>query len=84
MDKKKKKMIQQKQNDLLREIREEAGLRQIDVAAKLKLPQSFVSKYETGEKKLEVSELYLLCQILEVSFEEFARRLVVKCKGARS
>jgi transcriptional regulator with XRE-family HTH domain len=33
--------------DLLREIRESAGLRQVDLADALERPQSFVSEYES-------------------------------------
>ena len=42
---------------LLRELRNKAGLRQSDVAAKLRRPQSFVSKYEAGERQLDILEL---------------------------
>lgn len=38
---------------LLRRIRAEAGLRQVDMAEKLKMPQSYVSKYESGERRLD-------------------------------
>jgi len=33
-----------------------AGLTQEDVARRLRRPQSFVSKYETGERRLDVVE----------------------------
>ena len=33
-----------------------AGLTQAEVAGRLKRPQSFVSKYETGERRLDVVE----------------------------
>ena len=42
---------------LLREIRAEAGLRQIDLAKRLDQPQSYVSKYEAGERRLDIIEL---------------------------
>ncbi|OZE04010.1 transcriptional regulator [Rhodococcus sp. 05-2255-3B1] len=41
----------------LRKLRVEAGLTQVNVAAKLGVPQSFVSKYESGERRLDVIEL---------------------------
>ncbi len=47
--------------NLLRQVRLEAGLRQEDVAARLGLPQSFVSKYESGERRLDVLELRRVC-----------------------
>ena len=42
---------------LLRQLREEAGLTQADVAGRLGEPQSFVSKYESGERRLDLVEL---------------------------
>jgi DNA-binding XRE family transcriptional regulator len=40
---------------LLRELRHEACLTQVQVAARLGVPQSFVSKYESGERRLVTS-----------------------------
>ncbi len=48
--------------ELLRQVREEAGLRQVDVAERLDQPQSFVSKYESGERRLDLLELELVCE----------------------
>jgi ribosome-binding protein aMBF1 (putative translation factor) len=41
---------------LLVKAREKAGMRQEDVAARLKRPQSYVSKIELGERRLDVVE----------------------------
>ncbi len=41
---------------LLVQARERAGLRQEDVARRLKRPQSYVSKIELGERRLDVVE----------------------------
>jgi transcriptional regulator with XRE-family HTH domain len=60
---------------LLRKIRAEAGLTQQVLAQRLRLPQSFVSKYESGERMLDVMELRNVCNVLGVSFPDFARRL---------
>jgi transcriptional regulator with XRE-family HTH domain len=38
---------------VLRELRQEAGLTQVQVAAELGVTQSFVSKYESGARRLE-------------------------------
>lgn len=60
---------------LLREIRVEAGLRQADLAAKLGQPQSFVSKYESGERRLDILELRQVCEAAGVTLEKFVARL---------
>jgi len=41
----------------LREARQAAGLTQAEAAARLKKPQSFVSKGESGARRLDVIEL---------------------------
>ncbi|HOW17502.1 MAG TPA: helix-turn-helix transcriptional regulator [Phycisphaerae bacterium] len=63
---------------LLRQIRTDAGLRQEDLARKLGQPQSFVSKYECGERHLDMLEVRRICAVLGVSLGEFVRRLEKK------
>ena len=41
----------------LREARVQAGLTQVEAAAALRKPQSFVSKCESGERRIDVIEL---------------------------
>jgi len=60
---------------LLRQVRLEAGLRQSDLAHLLGQPQSFVSKYESGERRLDILELQQVCHALGISLTEFVRRL---------
>ena len=60
--------------ELLRIVREEAGLRQIDVAQRLSQPQSFVSKYESGERRLDLLELELVCEACETDVLQFVTR----------
>lgn len=47
---------------LLRSAREEAGLTQKDAAILLGKPQSFVSKVESGERRLDVVELQAIAR----------------------
>ncbi len=42
---------------LLRQARKEAGLTQVEAAEALGKPQSFVSKCEAGERRIDVVEL---------------------------
>lgn len=61
--------------ELLREARQEAGLKQSELAAKLSVPQSFVSKYENGERKLDVLELRNVCKALNMTLATFVEQL---------
>lgn len=60
---------------LLRDLRREAGLTQVDVADKLSVPQSFVSKYESGERRLDVIELRHVARALDTTLETVISRL---------
>ncbi|MBI4755547.1 MAG: helix-turn-helix transcriptional regulator [Betaproteobacteria bacterium] len=54
--------------------REEAGLTQVQVAARLGKPQSFVSKYERGERRLDFTEFLEVADILGVDASAFIAR----------
>lgn len=41
-----------------------AGLTQVELATKLKVRQSYVSNYETGERRLDAIELILVCRAI--------------------
>ena len=61
--------------NLLRDIRLEAGLNQVDLANRLGQPQSYVSRYETGERRLDLLELREICEALGVSLVGLVTRL---------
>lgn len=60
---------------LLRQQRDEAGLRQIDLAKKLGKPQSYISKYESGEKSLDILEVREICAVFEITLSDFSKKL---------
>jgi transcriptional regulator with XRE-family HTH domain len=60
--------------ELLKQVRTEAGLRQVDLAARLKQPQSYISKYESGERRLDLLELNQVCKACGISLVEFVKR----------
>lgn len=61
--------------DLLKNIRKKNDLTQKDLAKKLNKPQSFVSKYEIGERRLDIIELRSICKILNINFIDFIKKL---------
>lgn len=58
--------VNKKLEKALTEARKAKGLTQIDVAKRLGKPQSFVSKYETGERKLTVGHFLAVCEALGI------------------
>jgi DNA-binding transcriptional regulator YiaG len=58
----------------LRASREDAGLTQTDVARALGRPQSFVSKCESGERRVDVVELALFADLYRKPLEFFVGR----------
>ena len=65
---------QEKLRTLLAEIRADAGLTQVILAKKLKRPQSFISKYEGGERRLDLLELREICNALGISLVDFIKK----------
>ncbi len=57
--------------ELLREQRERAQLTQAQLAERLKATQSYVSKVERGERRLDLVQLNAYCEALEVPLSEF-------------
>ena len=60
--------------ELLLAERERAGLTQVEVARLLRKPQSFVSKYERGDRRLDVTEFLELADALAVDVPAFFER----------
>lgn len=69
--------------ELLRESRANAGLRQVDLAERLGAPQSFVSKYESGERRLDIIEVRNVCVALNTTLPAFAAKLELLLAGSR-
>jgi transcriptional regulator with XRE-family HTH domain len=59
---------------LLTEARKVAGLTQSELSSRLKRPQSFVSKYERGERRLDVVEFGDVAGALGIDPIRFLRR----------
>lgn len=61
--------------DLLKEARGKSGMTQTELADRLGMTQSDVSKCERGERRLDVVELWQWCNALKTPFQTFARQL---------
>jgi transcriptional regulator with XRE-family HTH domain len=64
--------------ELLIQWRDDAGVTQVELAKRLSRPQSFVSKYERGERRLDVLELIEVCRALGRDASQFVRDLTAK------
>jgi transcriptional regulator with XRE-family HTH domain len=59
---------------LLRQVRLDAGLTQLQLAEKIGQTQSYVSKYENGEQRLDLIELDAVCKAVGISLTDFVER----------
>ena len=60
-------------NGSLKQARLDSGLRQIDVAKKLKRTQSYVSRVEVGEQRLDVLELKKFAALYKKQLDWFIK-----------
>lgn len=60
----------------LRDERKKAGLTQAKLAKRLRRPQSFVSKYERGDRRLDVVEFIEVALAIGFDPHELLRKLV--------
>jgi transcriptional regulator with XRE-family HTH domain len=58
-----------------RDARISSGLTQQEVARRLGRPQSFVSKCESGERRVDIAELLAFCEVIRADPATFVRRL---------
>lgn len=63
---------------LLVEAREHAGLSQAQVAGTIGRAQSFVSKYELGDRRLDVIEFLHVCDCLGIDPAKLLKRVWVR------
>jgi len=74
------KTIYSCQNERVREtlvgLRRKAKLTQRQLAAKLRREHSFVSRFELGERRIDVVELFWICKACGVNPKSVATRLM--------
>jgi transcriptional regulator with XRE-family HTH domain len=69
--------------EVLRELRKQRNLTQDHLAKSMGVKQAFVSKYETGERRLDFIDLIAICDVLGMSIVKFAERFEAARKGFR-
>lgn len=71
--------------ELVVNARRQSYLRQVDLAERLGKPQSYVSKYERGERRLDFTEFMAVASALNLDVHEFItlyqQRLAAQPKG---
>lgn len=57
----------------MKKARLESGLKQIEVAKKMKRPQSYISRVESGEYRLDILEVKNFAKLYKKSVEYFLK-----------
>jgi ribosome-binding protein aMBF1 (putative translation factor) len=68
--------------DKLVSARKSAGLTQNELAQSLRKPQSFVSKVERHERRLDVVEFVVMCRALSISPQDILAELQARLQDA--
>lgn len=66
---------------LLRDLRAEAGLTQVELAERLGRTQTFVAKYETGQRRIDLVSLRSVCQALGAELVSVVERFEREIEG---
>jgi len=66
---------------MLRELREQKQLTQKGLADKIGSDQTFISKIEIGERRVDIIELKYICEALDIELVEFIRQVELKIKS---
>ncbi len=52
--------------DILVAVRKDAGVTQVELAERIGKPQQFVSKYEKGDRRVDLVEFIAICRALRI------------------
>jgi transcriptional regulator with XRE-family HTH domain len=69
--------------EMLYQLRVSSGLRQSDLADLIKVPQSFISKIESGERRLDFIELREILKYFNTNLIEFVTEFENKINASR-
>ena len=83
-----KKSIYKNENniliDLLYSLRLKARLKQSELAQRIGVPQSFISKIENGQRRIDIIELNKICKIFGITLTEFIQQFEERINAAKS
>lgn len=68
----------------LAKMRRAAGLTQVELARKMGVPQSFVSKVETGERSLKLYEQFSYANAMNIDIHKFVDEIEQTVKSEKS
>ncbi|BEG99818.1 helix-turn-helix domain-containing protein [Bacteroides sedimenti] len=60
---------------LLYSLRLNAGFTQLELAKRMNVPQSYISKIENGERRIDIIELRSICHALNCDMVDFVKEL---------
>lgn len=66
--------------DCIRSARRSANITQVELAKLLGTDQSYISKYERGERRLDIVEVRAICIALKIDPSDFMRAFELKLK----
>jgi len=68
--------------EVMARVRDAAGVKQADLAARLGMPASYLSKIENGTRRLDVIELVQIAEALGVEADEIVRQVTAALRVA--
>ena len=68
---------------VLRELRRQSNFTQDQLARSMGVKQAFISKYETGERRLDFLDLVAICDVLGISIVKFAEKFEVSRRAPK-
>lgn len=68
----------------VRQLRTSACVTQTQLSSQLGVPQSFVSKYESGERDLSYTDVYLICEAIGCSVHTLHERFILELHESKS
>jgi transcriptional regulator with XRE-family HTH domain len=69
--------------EVLRELRKQRSLTQDQLARSTGVKQAFISKYETGERRLDFLDLVAICDVMGISIVKFAEKFEVSRRALK-